>query len=356
MNGLVLELNLTQSVAASSPSAESIHTDGLSLFPAFKPDLHARSRFSKKRDKVCSKCNQLLPINQFKKREGRHAGRFRVCHACFDDLQHKVCPRCQQRLHFSQFNEAPSGRSSVCAACSKTRLPNEPNPAVRCALCLYAVGFGCRRISLQLYGTYQQRRRVIKWIRGHVDERDPNRGFKEWVAHLRKNRKTPAYRYTPRPPKPASLLHYERSIFRLKKYLRSKLWMFLKHGLHPKSIARLIGCDRDQFVAHLRPMLQPGMSFDNYGPVWHLDHVIPCKLFNLRDPDQRRLCFHYTNIQPMFADANRHKAATLPPFDALANHLATLNALSLSAQAEFPFAKSTSLTTPPIHTEGTLNQ
>ena len=44
------------------------------------------------------------------------------------------------------------------------------------------------------------------------------------------------------------------------------------------------------------------MSWDNYGKFgWHLDHIKPCKRFDLTSKDEQKKCFHYTNMQPLWA-------------------------------------------------------
>lgn len=74
----------------------------------------------------------------------------------------------------------------------------------------------------------------------------------------------------------------------------------------------LVGCTKDQLAAHLETQFQEGMSWDNYGE-WHIDHVRPCASFDLTDHAQQHQCFHYSNLQPMWALENIKKGATWAP-------------------------------------------
>lgn len=69
----------------------------------------------------------------------------------------------------------------------------------------------------------------------------------------------------------------------------------------PATIIDLIGCTGPDLVRHLESLFTEGMSWDNYGKDgWHVDHKRPCASFDLSDPDQKRQCFHYTNLQPLW--------------------------------------------------------
>jgi vacuolar-type H+-ATPase subunit E/Vma4 len=72
---------------------------------------------------------------------------------------------------------------------------------------------------------------------------------------------------------------------------------------------KLIGADIDWLMAWLEVQFKPGMTWENYGSVWHADHVQPCASFDLTDHQQQKLCFHWTNLQPLFAEENLAKGA-----------------------------------------------
>ena len=66
---------------------------------------------------------------------------------------------------------------------------------------------------------------------------------------------------------------------------------------------KLIGCDIPHLIKHLESNFKDGMTWDNYGK-WHVDHIQPCISFDLEDINQQKKCFHYTNLQPLWAKEN----------------------------------------------------
>lgn len=78
----------------------------------------------------------------------------------------------------------------------------------------------------------------------------------------------------------------------------------------------LLGCTIHQLKEHLSKQFYPNsrtgeqMTWDNKGlKGWHIDHIKPCAAFDLTDPKQQKQCFHYTNLQPLWAFDNFSKGA-----------------------------------------------
>lgn len=78
------------------------------------------------------------------------------------------------------------------------------------------------------------------------------------------------------------------------------------------SILKLLGCSIPEFKRYLGRKFRPGMSWENHGK-WHIDHVRPCASFDLTDPEQQRRCFHFSNLQPLWAFENHVKGAKWTP-------------------------------------------
>lgn len=97
--------------------------------------------------------------------------------------------------------------------------------------------------------------------------------------------------------------------YKIRHRLRTKLTKVLnvQNVTKSKSALELLGCTLPEFFAYMESKFLPGMSWENHGPVWHIDHIKPCVLFDLRDLEQQKVCFHYTNLQPLFALDNLSK-------------------------------------------------
>lgn len=88
-----------------------------------------------------------------------------------------------------------------------------------------------------------------------------------------------------------------------------------RRGIKSGRTQELLGCSFEQLAKHLESLWQPGMSWENYGAyriggsmTWHIDHIRPLASFDLTDPEQQKQCFHYTNLQPLWADENIAKS------------------------------------------------
>lgn len=94
--------------------------------------------------------------------------------------------------------------------------------------------------------------------------------------------------------------------------LKNKLRVRMLRGLNgvPKSASTmsLVGCSVAFLKQHLERQFKPGMNWDNRG-LWHIDHIRPCKTFDLCVPLQQQHCFHWSNLQPLWASENIRKGA-----------------------------------------------
>lgn len=98
--------------------------------------------------------------------------------------------------------------------------------------------------------------------------------------------------------------HYQSNAhFRILDNCRTRIYKALKHNRKSQSTLDLIGCSLEQLRLHLESQFRDGMTWDNHGE-WHIDHIKPCASFDLSKPDEQKKCFHYTNLQPLWAVEN----------------------------------------------------
>lgn len=99
---------------------------------------------------------------------------------------------------------------------------------------------------------------------------------------------------------------------RLRSSLRSRIRLAIGKGKKCAKTMDLIGCSLSHLRKHIEKQFVDGMSWNNYGFYgWHIDHILPCSNFDLTDPLQQKQCFHYTNLQPLWAKDNLKKSNKL---------------------------------------------
>jgi hypothetical protein len=104
---------------------------------------------------------------------------------------------------------------------------------------------------------------------------------------------------------------YQNPRNRIESNIRRRIGKLLRGTLKPDHSEALLGCRFEEFISYIEFMFKPGMSMQNYGRKWHLDHIMPCSAFDLKREDQARRCFHFTNLRPMWAKANLRKGSKI---------------------------------------------
>jgi len=100
-------------------------------------------------------------------------------------------------------------------------------------------------------------------------------------------------------------------MFRMRKILRAQVTYSIKRGFNLgqkcKPTLKLLDIPSiEWFWKYIQSKFKPGMTVENQGK-WHIDHIIPCASFDLRCPVQQIACFHYSNLQPLWAEDNLKK-------------------------------------------------
>jgi hypothetical protein len=71
---------------------------------------------------------------------------------------------------------------------------------------------------------------------------------------------------------------------------------------------KFLGCSIQEARLIFESKFTPRMNWDNNGRfTWHIDHIIPCSLFNLEYYAQVKECFNIHNLQPLWWDQHYEK-------------------------------------------------
>ncbi len=99
------------------------------------------------------------------------------------------------------------------------------------------------------------------------------------------------------------------SNYKIKTLLRHRIWLAIKDNQKSTHTMELLGCS----IEFLKDNLQATAIFNGYkdfdinnysGKEYHIDHIVPCDCFNLKDPNQQKDCFNWQNLQILEAKVN----------------------------------------------------
>lgn len=68
-----------------------------------------------------------------------------------------------------------------------------------------------------------------------------------------------------------------------------------------------LGCDLSFVREWISAMFVEGMTWENYGSLWVIDHIVPFRIFNLFDENDVLLCWNYRNLMPLLDKDNLKK-------------------------------------------------
>lgn len=100
----------------------------------------------------------------------------------------------------------------------------------------------------------------------------------------------------------------------LKKPLNNIMSTSISRFIHEKKGGRrwqdLTGYSLDKLIEHLESEFEEGMSWDNYGKLWHIDHYIPLSKFEFESFEdlQFKKAWGLSNLRPLRADLNMKKS------------------------------------------------
>lgn len=76
-------------------------------------------------------------------------------------------------------------------------------------------------------------------------------------------------------------------------------------------MSTMIGCTWAFFDKWIASQFKRGMKWENYGSIWHIDHIEPLARFDVSDQNDMKRAWHYSNLRPLKAAENLKKGAKI---------------------------------------------
>lgn len=215
-------------------------------------------------------------------------------------MKEKKCTKCGEVKPFSEYNKDKTkkfGLASWCRRCTKQYAEdNKERIAERKK--------AYRKKNKAEISSYNKKYKKENSLA--ISEK-----YKEWSAKNKekKSEHWKAWYCANKDKKAAYQKIYKRNrlkadpIFRMTHNLGCGLRKAMKGTSKPKKTMELLGCSQEYLREHLSAQFTEGMTLENYGE-WHIDHIQAVSLFDHNDPEQVAICWHYTNMQPMWAKDN----------------------------------------------------
>ena len=232
--------------------------------------------------RVCTKCNEEKEIGEFYNDKTKSTGLKSQCKMCCGKKKRpvhtastKVCTICNEEKEFGEFYKDKSrkyGLRSECKMCFPKN-KEEHNQKTR--------------------EYYQENKEEI--IQQKKEYYEENKEEINKRAYENKKKRLA-----------------EDPLFKLITCMRSRILIAIKSQAGEKAAKsiELLGCCIEHVRDHLESQFTEGMTWENHGE-WHIDHMRPCASFNLEEPEDQKKCFHWTNLQPLWAADNLAKGARL---------------------------------------------
>ncbi len=230
-------------------------------------------------EKKCGICGEVKKINEFGNREDSKDGNRFECRACMN-IQKKEYYRSNRTSILEKSKEYGVNNKDKRAAKNKIWRENNKKKIVEGGKNYYKENKEVILNKMKKYNKDNKGKRAVS----HKEWKEKN---KEYILLKQRER-------------------YKNDInYRLSMNLRNRIIEVLKGKNKSATTMEFLGCTIEEFKQHLESQFTQGMTLDNHGYYgWHIDHIKPCSLFDLSDPEQQRQCFHYSNMQPLWAEDN----------------------------------------------------
>lgn len=225
----------------------------------------------------------------------------------------KMCPYCKKAKELGDFYNnkgMPDGKDRICKECKNafTLKWREKNPEkVKATARQYHIA---NRERERLWHAEWEKKNPEKKKSSDAKYYRKNRErikkqVRFWAVNNLESRREIARKYATK--------YYSTIQGKLRNSMSKGMGLTLKGKKGGRHWQTLVPYTVDELKLHLEKQFKPGMTWDNHGTYWQIDHIIPVSVFHFKNPEDIdfQRCWALKNLRPLKAFENRSKGAKL---------------------------------------------
>ena len=224
-------------------------------------------------EKTCTGCGETKPLEEYHKKKSGKYGRDARCKEC-RNAYHKAYRESEAgKEKRKAYNQSEAGKAK-----KKAYNQSEAGKAKKKAYDQSEKGKVYKKARQKAYSQSEKGKAANK--RYNQSEK-----WKAWRKAYMKNR------------------YHNDPIFKLHNVLRSGFGIWIKGNTKTCRTEQYVGCTYQELLDHLESQFEEGMTWENQGE-WHIDHIKAQSRFDPTIEEEAYMCWHYTNLQPMWSSEN----------------------------------------------------
>lgn len=214
----------------------------------------------------------------------------------------KRCCKCKQELATSSFGKLKSSKDGLRYDCNE---------------CRKAYRQQAKEHIKQKNKSYYESNKEVLLVKNRKYREDNKDTIaiqrQEYRVRTKEHIKKKNKEYLPIKKMKIKIKRRENKGFHLSKLLKTRMHKALRSNYNSITIQKYMNCDITTLKKWLEFQFDKEMNWDNLGTYWEVDHILPIAQFNLLHEADCMICFHWSNLQPLFKGENRSKSKKIMP-------------------------------------------
>lgn len=255
--------------------------------------------------KICTLCKIEKPFEDFAPRKRQLNGLHAWCKPCLKIKKSEDYQR-NKGARLAQMAEYRAANPEKVAAAKKAAYAKKPEYYSAMHKARYAADPEAAREKARLWRAANPERVAKNAARNRKENREKRRVYQ--LEYQKTNRESyNAYQLSYRKRR-----YKTDPLYALESLCRSRILIAMrKQGFRKTSpTCKMVGCTYEDLRGHLEKQFAEGMTWENRGSAWHIDHRVPISSASTAQ-ELEALC-HFSNLQPLWAGDNYAKGAKMP--------------------------------------------